>query len=201
MALSPNEQTIASGGDDGKVRLLDVDTTTVITNWTGHTRIVYASCWSADGERVVSGNWDGTARICDVNSGTTTMRGHTDWVNGAVFLPDGEHIITGSLDNSLRLWNIQSGAQIGEEWRDENGAVLVWSMALSPNGKTVASGGGRDDCSVRLWDVETRKVISKWRGHTDVVCALGWNADSERVASGSWDGTARVWDVNRGKTI
>ncbi|KAG2034644.1 WD40-repeat-containing domain protein [Suillus americanus] len=128
-----------------------------------------------------------------------TMRGHTDWVNGAVLLPDGGRIITGSSDGSLRLWDIQSGAQIGEEWRDENSGV--WSMALSPNGKTIASGSGRGEYSVRLWDVETRKVISKWTGHINVVRTLCWSTDGERVASGSWDGTARVWDVRSGKTI
>jgi WD40 repeat protein len=75
-------------------------------------------------------------------------------------------------------------------------------MALSPNGKTIASGsGGSDNNTVVLWDVETRKVVSKWTGHIDVVCALCWSADGERVASGSWDGTARVWNVNTGKTI
>jgi WD40 repeat protein len=74
-------------------------------------------------------------------------------------------------------------------------------MALSPNGETIATGSGSGDRCVRLWDVETRKVISKWTGHTSVVCALCWSADGERVVSGSWDGTARVWDVNTGKTL
>jgi WD40 repeat protein len=71
-------------------------------------------------------------------------------------------------------------------------------MALSPNGEIVAS--GCSDGNVRLWDVETRKVMSKWTGHRDAVRALCWSADGERVASGSWDGTARVWDV-RGTNI
>jgi WD40 repeat protein len=128
-----------------------------------------------------------------------TMLGHTKWVNGVVHLPSGGHVITGSLDSSLRLWDLESGAQIGEEWRDENNRV--WSMALSPNGKTIATGSGGSDYSVMLWDVGTKKVTSKWTGHTSVVCALCWSADGERVVSGSWNGTARVWDVNTGKTI
>jgi WD40 repeat protein len=106
-------------------------------------------------------------------------------------------MITGSLDGSLRLWDLESGAQIGKEWCDRNNGV--WSMALSPNGKTIA--GGSNDSYVRLWDVETKKVISEWTGHTGVVRALCWSADGERVASGSWDGTARVWDVNTGNTV
>jgi WD40 repeat protein len=128
-----------------------------------------------------------------------TMEGHTQWVYSVVHLLNGGHVITGSLDSSLRLWDLENGTQIGEAWRDGNDEV--WSMALSPNGKTIATGSGGVDNSVRLWDVGTRKVISKWTGHTDSVCALCWSADSTRIASGSWDRTARVWDVQSGKTI
>ncbi|KAG2354179.1 WD40-repeat-containing domain protein [Suillus spraguei] len=126
-----------------------------------------------------------------------TMRGHTSWVKGVVHLLDGQHIITCSLDGSLQLWNLKRGKQIGENWRNGNGGV--WSMALSSNGKTIASGG--DDAKVKLWDVKMRKVIATWTGHSNVVCALCWSGDGERVASGSWDGTARVWEVNSSKNI
>ncbi|KAG2343264.1 WD40 repeat-like protein [Suillus weaverae] len=127
-----------------------------------------------------------------------TMQGHTDWVNNVVQLNGGRQIITCSVDGSLRLWDLESGTRIGEDWRYGN-KLGVWSMALSPSGKTVAS--GCDDGKVRLWDVETRKVIAKWAGHTSVVCALCWSADGNQVASGSWDGTARVWDVESGKNV
>jgi WD40 repeat protein len=50
-------------------------------------------------------------------------------------------------------------------------------MALSPNGKIIASGS--DDGKVRLWDVETTKVISKWTGHTHVVHYAGVQMASE----------------------
>ncbi|KAG2743279.1 WD40 repeat-like protein [Suillus brevipes Sb2] len=126
-----------------------------------------------------------------------TMRGHTSWVNGVAHLPDGRRIITCSSDGSLRLWDLKSGTQIGEDWRDQK--TGVWSMALSVNGEIVAS--GYEDGKVRLWDIETKKVIAKWKGHSDVVCALCWSADGERVASGSHDGTARVWDVKTGQNI
>jgi WD40 repeat protein len=91
------------------------------------------------------------------------------------------------LDASLRLWDLKSGTQIGEDWRDENSGG--WYMALSPNGEIVAR--GCIDGKVILWDIETRKVIARWTGHTDVVEALCWSADGERVASGSWDGTVQ----------
>ena len=79
------------------------------------------------------------------------MQGHTKSVIGAVYLPDGRRIITCSYDGSLRLWNLESGEQIGDDWRDDDDCsdADVWSIALSPNGKTLASGSL--DGKVKLW--------------------------------------------------
>ncbi|KAG2343322.1 WD40 repeat-like protein [Suillus weaverae] len=72
-------------------------------------------------------------------------------------------------------------------------------MALSPNGKTVVSAGY--DGQVKLWDVETGKVVAKWTGNTESVWSVCWSASGERVLSGSRGGTARVWNAKTGKTI
>ncbi|KAG2069073.1 WD40 repeat-like protein, partial [Suillus decipiens] len=79
----------------------------------------------------------------------------------------------------------------GGEWctggqEDEEDKTLVRATALSPKGTTVASGGF--DGKVRLWDVETGKVISKWTAHSDTVDSVSWSKDGQRVLSGSRDG-------------
>jgi WD40 repeat protein len=69
---------------------------------------------------------------------------------------------------------------------------------LSPDRKTVVSGS--DDGLVRLWNVNTGKVIGRWMGHTDRVRPICWSLDGQQVLSGSNDGTARQWDAENGKT-
>ncbi|KAG1775637.1 hypothetical protein EV702DRAFT_1279780 [Suillus placidus] len=125
------------------------------------------------------------------------FEGHTEGVWGIIHLPDRQRIITCSLDGSLRVWSLKSGKQIGEDWRD--GESEVKSIALSPDGKNVASGS--QDGAVRLWDIDTCKVIAKWKGHTQKVVSVCWSRDGRRVLSGSEDGTARQWDVEKGETI
>jgi len=128
-----------------------------------------------------------------------TMRGHTKIVSGVAHLPGGQHIITCSGDGSLRLWDLESSAQIGDEWRDEGDEAGIVTMALSPNGKTLASGSYAG--IVKLWDIETRKVIAKWEVHTEMVESVCWSPDGERVASGFSDGTVWVWDVKSGEPV
>ncbi|KIK40983.1 hypothetical protein CY34DRAFT_27776, partial [Suillus luteus UH-Slu-Lm8-n1] len=127
-----------------------------------------------------------------------TLRGHTHQVRGVAHLPGGR-IVTCSDDGSLRLWDLESGTQIGDDWQDKGTLGIVFSIALSPNGKTIASGSV--DGIVRLWDVEKGKVIAKWTGHTLRVCSVCWSGDGKRVASASSDGMLRVWDAENGKIL
>jgi WD40 repeat protein len=110
--------------------------------------------------------------------------------------------MTCSWDRSLRVWDLQTGKQIASDWRDEDsvGESNVNTIALSPDGKKVASGS--DDGAVRLWDVDIGKVIAKWTRHMGRVWCVCWSRDGGRVVSGALsDGTARVWDVESGKTV
>jgi WD40 repeat protein len=72
-------------------------------------------------------------------------------------------------------------------------------MALSPNGKNIASGSV--DGTVRLWDVEMGKVVHKWKAHPEWVKSVCWSPNGERVVSGSNDGTTRVWDAKSGEPL
>jgi WD40 repeat protein len=127
------------------------------------------------------------------------MRGHTGYVRGVAHLPGGLHIITCSHDRSLRLWDLESSTQIGDEWREEGDEMKVITMALSPNGKTLATGSQAG--TVRVWDIETRKVITKWEVQTNWVVSVRWSSDGERVVSGFSDGMVWVWDVKSGEPV
>jgi len=75
----------------------------------------------------------------------------------------------------------------------------VYAAALSPNGNKIVSGG--EDCIVKLWDIDTSKIIAKWMGHGGGITSVCWNRDGGRILSGSYDGTAMVWDAESGSTI
>jgi WD40 repeat protein/serine/threonine protein kinase len=86
----------------------------------------------------------------------------------------------------------------------------VWSVAFSPNGNYVASGG--DDATAHVWDVATGKEVARMTHHpTDnsrrsgyrsgYVRSVAFSPDSKYIVSGGWDEFVRVWDVASGKEI
>eukprot|EP00808_Paulinella_micropora_P016964 g13249.t1 len=75
---------------------------------------------------------------------------------------------------------------------------LVNSVALSPDGQRLVS-GGRDE-TVRIWSCGTGQALHVLRGHAGPVVSVAFSADGQKVASGSDDNTAKVWDSAKGHT-
>ncbi len=106
----------------------------------------------------------------------------------ASFAPDGHRLITigGNQAELIQL----DGRSLMEF--SPHGAVS--SVALSPNGKILATGSW--DQVVKLWDVETRQVVRKIRGgHGDYINYVTFSPDGRQLATASDDKTVALWDV------
>ena len=76
---------------------------------------------------------------------------------------------------------------------------LSGSLALSPNGKYVAS--GLINGTIIVWDVVSGKKVKRLKGHRDSVDLLTWSPDSTKIASHSEDETIRIWKAVSWKKI
>jgi WD40 repeat protein/beta-lactamase regulating signal transducer with metallopeptidase domain len=77
------------------------------------------------------------------------------------------------------------------------GRAVVFALAYSPGGSTVASAG--DDAVVLLRDVPSGRVIGRLKGHSDTVSCLAFSPDGKTLATGSYDHTVRLWDLPSGR--
>ncbi|KAF9995304.1 hypothetical protein BGZ80_007551, partial [Entomortierella chlamydospora] len=161
----------------------------------GHGGIVRSVVYSLKGDRIVSGSWDSTVRLWDVDTGECihTLHGHSSAVDSVVYSPRGDQIASGSSDSTVRLWDVDSGECV-HTLHGHNGWVR--SVVYSSKGDRIASGSF--DRTVRLWDVDTGECIYIFQGHSDIVRSVAFSANGDWIASGSNDKSVKLWDVETG---
>ena len=125
--------------------------------------------------------------------------GHTAAVGKVLFTPDGKELISVSSDKTIRVWDVATGEPL-RVLRPPIGAGpegRIYTAALAPDGRTLAVGGYDVGADSAIYLIEPRygRVEGVLRGHADVIYALAFSADGARLASGSGDKTARIWDV------
>lgn len=75
----------------------------------------------------------------------------------------------------------------------------VYSVAFSPDGKILASGGLGG--TVWLWDVSTGREVRALSGHSASVQSVAFSPDGKSIASCGMDKTIQLWDVASGKEL
>jgi WD40 repeat protein len=132
-----------------------------------------------------------------------TLRGHTNVVSCVVFSsPDGRTLASagtyrrwyGRWRGEIKLWD----AATGQERASLKGHKdFVHSVAYSPDGATLASGG--HDGAVKLWDVATGQERTSLQGHQGWVVAVAFSPDGTTLASAGTDRMVKLWDVRTGQ--
>jgi len=73
-------------------------------------------------------------------------------------------------------------------------AEPVRSVAFSPDGKHIVSGGGGKPGELKVWDAKTGEEIRNLEGHGNYVTSVAFSPDGQRIASGSFEGIIHVWE-------
>ncbi|OMJ95589.1 hypothetical protein SteCoe_1010 [Stentor coeruleus] len=73
----------------------------------------------------------------------------------------------------------------------------ILCIQYSPNGNSLATGGG--DANVRIWDVDTETPYRTLKGHNNWVLFVSWSPDGQTLASAGVDGNIRLWDPETGE--
>ena len=186
VAFSSDGHTLASGSDDGSVRLWDVadpahprPLSQPLTG-TG-IAAVNSVAFSSDGHTLASGDANGTVRLWDVADpahpsprGQPLTSGGTAPVDSVAFSPDGHTLASGSDDGVVQLWDVADPAHpspLGQPLT--GGTATVNSVAFSSDGHTLASGSG--DGTTRLWNLNVQYAIGRICATAGGLTPRQWN--------------------------
>lgn len=200
VSFSPDGTSFAVPGQIVGVTIRDVETGTKIITLEGHDATIRRMAFSPDGTRLAGAAGSGpgdpransTVPVWDVSTGKVvmTLKGHAHQVASVAFSPDGQRLATGSWDGTVRLWDALSG----EEQHVVDVGDPVFALGFSPDGRYLVSGDDGDE-TLTVWDADTLERREKpLRGHNSVIQDVAFGPTG-MVVTGSFDATAKVWDL------
>ncbi len=156
LALAPNRKRVALGlfsnlqNQFGAVEIIDLATENAMKQYEDFEGQVASAAYSKDGTQLLTGSFDGHARLWSVKTGKLVRAFKTgDWqVESAIFLRDESLVITaaGGKQGIIEIWNTSTGDQ---KWQSEKLPYGVIDLCAMPDGKSFVATG--KDGSVRMW--------------------------------------------------
>ncbi|MCQ4044657.1 NB-ARC domain-containing protein [Streptantibioticus rubrisoli] len=187
---------VATGGEDGTVRLWDLATRQTLRVFRAHTGWVYATALSPAGDLVASAGDDGLIRLCRTDSGAPVgvLAGHSRRIRTLAFAADGKLLVSGAEDGAVCVWDAERLLLVR---RMQTTGTPVWSVAVSGGEEPVVAASGEDEF-VRLFDLASGRLLDEKAQHRDWVRSVAFAAESGLLASGSGDGSVVVWTTKGG---
>ena len=136
-------------------------------------------------------------RVVEINSSENR-------IFSVLFIEEGKQVLSGGEEGVLRQWRVDDGQEVGEPIRVEGAEIKA--TALSPDGKWLVCGFRRlnlndGKTSSSVWDARTHAKVLDIKGHTNSVFAVDVSPDSTKLATGSFDKTACIWNITTGERL
>jgi WD40 repeat protein len=218
--FSPDGQTLISGGKDRNIKLWDVGTGRCLKTLLGHEDWIWSIACNSTHQIVASGSEDRTVRLWSLSTGKClrVFQGYANTIYAMAFAP--RHTVatplpdlaapqamlaTGYFGGALRLWNIQDvgvASPTGNRSTSLSGhPSSTRTLAFSPDGQLLASGGSSDDPIIKLWRIRDGQCCHILAGHTDGIWAVAFSPDGRILVSSSSDHTVRLWNTLTGECL
>jgi general transcriptional corepressor TUP1 len=178
VCFSPDGKLLATGAEDRRIRVWDIESRRIRNNFDGHDQDIYSLDFSKNGHVIASGSGDKTVRLWDITTNQQMMvLSIEDGVTTVAMSPDGRYVAAGSLDKSVRVWECATGYLAARLEGAQGHKDSVYSVAFSPTGRELVSGSL--DKTIKLWDINlnshgggmggpggnTGKCIRTFEGH------------------------------------
>ncbi|XP_073993370.1 uncharacterized protein [Rhodnius prolixus] len=155
--------------------------------------------FSKEGNRCLTGSFDRTCKMWDVDSGELylTLDGHNNVVYDVSFnLPYSDRVLTASFDKTACVWNSDTGERLLTMWGHEGELVVI----KYDNSRQHVATGSMDQ-TARVFDINTGLELWMLDGHKNAIIRLEYSNDGRQILTGSFDSKVFLWDVNSKRII
>jgi eukaryotic-like serine/threonine-protein kinase len=203
MAVSPDQQRIAAL-TISTVTLLDLSAGSVLARSTAAksfgsgTAAVGAAAFSPDGRMIAVGSGSGAVAFLDARSLSpigSPINLHTAHVWSIGFGLDGTVLATsGALGTMVKLTDVANRSPWGQPIRGVEGSFPPQPMAVSPDGRRLATGSPEQ--LVRVWDISSGRLVASSPERVRFLHALAFSPDGDLVAYSDERGSVFLWDTS-----
>ncbi|KAG9345655.1 hypothetical protein JZ751_008799 [Albula glossodonta] len=160
----------------------------------GHTSAIKKALWCNNDKQILSAADDKTVRLWDRSSMEVVKSLPFDVsVSSMEYIPDGDVLVI-TYGKTIAFYNALSLDLI----KTVDAPASIHSASLHPEKEFFVAGG--DDFKLYKYDYSTKEELESYKGHFGPVHCVRFSPDGELYASGSEDGTLRLWQTAVGKT-
>ncbi|TIC55702.1 WD40 repeat-like protein [Wallemia mellicola] len=198
VAYAPDGQLVATGGDDGKVKLWNLSSGFCTVTFSDHTSAISQVEFAKQGRILFSASLDGTVRAYDLiryrNFKTFTSPTPTQFSSMTVD-DSGEVLAAGSIDSfEIFLWSVQTG-KLMDVMSGHQGPVS--GLSFGPGGAQLASSSW--DRTIRVWDIFRRaRTVDPYSLNSDAL-TVTFRPDGKELAASTLDGQIQFWSLEDDK--
>jgi len=199
--IHPNQNLLLTGGVDRNVVLFSREEQRIISTLQGHTKKVSDVVFHPQQDLLLSASHDKTVRLWTPSGAnkydSQALRLHEGEVVGIALHPTGDYFVSASTDSSWAFTDIQDGRCLAQIKTDEPEPIQC--VKFHPDGLILGTGTVAD--RIRVWDVKTMANVASFEGHKGKVTGISFSENGFYMASAGEDGTVKLWDLRKLKTI